>query len=80
MSEQQDVLARIEVDRQRATVYEHGWQSWSPTTAYRLDQRPFLVHRDLGQDLRRVGHRETSLRTADPRAGLDALPPRGVSP
>jgi alpha-galactosidase len=32
---------RIPVDPQRAVVYEHGWQSWSPTAAYRLDQRPF---------------------------------------
>jgi alpha-galactosidase len=34
-------LARIAVDPRRARVYEHGWQSWSPTAAYRLDQRPF---------------------------------------
>jgi alpha-galactosidase len=30
----------IPVDPARARVYEHGWQSWSPTAAYRLDQRP----------------------------------------
>src|SRR5439155_16614781 len=23
-----------------ARVYEHGWQSWSPSTTYRLDERP----------------------------------------
>ena len=33
-------------------VYEHGWQSWSPTTAYRLDERPFRPV----SDLRRVGN------------------------
>ena len=34
-------LAEIDVDPERARVYELGWQSWSPTTTYRLDQRPF---------------------------------------
>jgi alpha-galactosidase len=47
-----EVLARIPVDRSRARVYEHGWQSWSPTTAYRLDQRPFRPV----SELRRVGN------------------------
>jgi len=45
-------IARIPVDRARALVYEHGWQSWSPTTAYRLDERPF---RPVSDD-RRVGN------------------------
>jgi alpha-galactosidase len=46
-----EVLARIPVDRSRALVYEHGWQSWSPTTAYRVDERPFRPvseHRRIG--------------------------------
>jgi alpha-galactosidase len=47
-----DVLATVAVDRERAQVYEHGWQSWSPTTAYRLDQRPFRPV----SDLRRIGN------------------------
>jgi alpha-galactosidase len=47
-----DVLATVAVDRERARVYEHGWQSWSPTTAYRLDQRPFRPV----SDLRRIGN------------------------
>lgn len=34
------VVADIQVDPSRALVYEHGWQSWSPTAAYRLDERP----------------------------------------
>ncbi|GAA3170867.1 hypothetical protein GCM10010531_25200 [Blastococcus jejuensis] len=46
------VLARIPVDPSRARVYEHGWQSWSPTAAYRLDDRPF---RPVSDD-RRVGN------------------------
>jgi alpha-galactosidase len=47
-----DVVATVAVDRERARVYEHGWQSWSPTTAYRLDERPFRPV----SDLRRVGN------------------------
>jgi alpha-galactosidase len=47
-----EALARIPVDRDRARVYEHGWQSWSPTTVYRLDQRPFRPV----SELRRVGN------------------------
>lgn len=47
-----EVLSRIPVDPSRATVYEHGWQSWSPTSAYRLDQRPF---RPVSEQ-RRVGN------------------------
>ena len=47
-----EVLDRIPVDLSRAMVYEHGWQSWSPTSAYRLDERPF---RPVSDD-RRVGN------------------------
>jgi alpha-galactosidase len=25
-------LAEVPVDPRRGTVYEHGWQSWSPST------------------------------------------------
>jgi alpha-galactosidase len=28
------VLAEVPVDLDRGTVYEHGWQSWSPATVY----------------------------------------------
>jgi alpha-galactosidase len=47
-----DVLATVAVERQEARVYEHGWQSWSPTVAYGLDQRPFRPVNDA----RRVGN------------------------
>ncbi len=47
-----DVLATLAVDPERARVYEHGWQSWSPTLAYRLDGRPF---RPVSEQ-RRVGN------------------------
>jgi alpha-galactosidase len=32
-------LTRVPVDPRRAVVYEHGWQSWSPTYAYPLGER-----------------------------------------
>ena len=32
--------ARIAVDPRRAVVYEHGWQSWSPTYAHRVGELP----------------------------------------
>ena len=47
-----DRIATVPVDPARALVYEHGWQSWSPTVAYRLDQRPYRPV----SDLRRVGN------------------------
>jgi len=36
-----DRIATVAVDPARARVYEHGWQSWSPTVAYRLGERPY---------------------------------------
>jgi alpha-galactosidase len=30
-------IAEVRVDPRTAVVYEHGWQSWSPTGAYRVD-------------------------------------------
>jgi alpha-galactosidase len=69
-----DVLATVAVDRERARVYEHGWQSWSPTLAYRLDERPF---RPVSEQ-RRVGNYHPD-RTAPPDAfwgeGLLAVDP-----
>ena len=35
-----DPVAEVAVEPARARVYEHGWQSWSPTTSYRLGQHP----------------------------------------
>ena len=34
-------LAEIPVDPGAARVHEQGWQSWSPSTTYRLGQRPY---------------------------------------
>jgi alpha-galactosidase len=33
-------VVAVPVDAGRARVYEHGWQSWSPTAAHRLADRP----------------------------------------
>lgn len=35
-----DIVTKVPVDIATARVYEHGWQSWSPTTAYALTDRP----------------------------------------
>jgi alpha-galactosidase len=56
-----DRVATVSVDPARATVYEHGWQSWSPTVAYRLDQRP---HRPVSE-ARRVGNYRPDRTAAD---------------
>jgi alpha-galactosidase len=34
-------IAEVRVEPATARVYEHGWQSWSPTTAYDLRQPPY---------------------------------------
>jgi hypothetical protein len=33
-------IDRIRVAPESAIVYEHGWQSWSPSTSYPLPARP----------------------------------------
>jgi len=62
-------LAEIKVDASRAVVYEHGWQSWSPSTTYRLGQRPF---RPLSGDVRTMNYRP------DRRAPRDAYQGEGL--
>ncbi|MQA83244.1 MAG: alpha-galactosidase [Streptosporangiales bacterium] len=34
------LVAEVPVDSDRALVYEEGWQSWSPTTTYRVGDPP----------------------------------------
>ena len=34
-------IGEVGVEPAAARVFEHGWQSWSPTTTYRLTDRPF---------------------------------------
>ncbi|HVQ97107.1 MAG TPA: glycoside hydrolase family 36 protein [Mycobacteriales bacterium] len=38
-----DVVAEVPVDAGAARVFEHGWQSWTPTASYRLAERPHRV-------------------------------------
>ena len=45
-------LARVPVEPGSAVVYEHGWQSWSPTYAHRLGELPARPV----SDARRVGN------------------------
>lgn len=56
-----DGIATVSVDPARVRVYEHGWQSWSPTAAYRLADRPFRPV----SDARRVGNYRPERRAPD---------------
>jgi alpha-galactosidase len=47
-------VAEVRVDPARARVHEHGWQSWTPTTTYALDERP---HRARNQRQRVTSYR-----------------------
>lgn len=49
-----DVVVRVAVDRDDGRVYEHGWQSWSPSAAYRLTDAP---HRPPSERNRLMGYR-----------------------
>lgn len=33
-------VTEVGIEPGRAHIHEHGWQSWSPTTSYRVDERP----------------------------------------
>jgi alpha-galactosidase len=37
---------QVACDPRTARVYEHGWQSWSPTTTYAVDDRPYRASRE----------------------------------
>jgi alpha-galactosidase len=37
-------VSELAVDAGAARVYEHGWQSWTPTTTYRLGDQPFRLN------------------------------------
>ncbi|KKD05514.1 glycoside hydrolase family 36 protein [Streptomyces sp. WM6386] len=39
-------VATVPVDRAGARVHEEGWQSWSPSGAYALDERPYRPTND----------------------------------
>lgn len=36
-----ELILRVAVHPQRARVFEHGWQSWSPSASYRLTDEPY---------------------------------------
>ncbi len=36
-----DQVGEIEIDPDRAVLHEDGWQSWTPTSRYRVGQRPW---------------------------------------
>jgi alpha-galactosidase len=48
--------------RSAARIFEHGWQSWSPTTAYSVDDRPW---RPLSERNRILCYRPETDPTAD---------------
>ena len=40
-------VAEIDVDPALARVHEHGWQSWTPTATYRVDEAPHRSRHEL---------------------------------
>jgi alpha-galactosidase len=62
-------IAEFTVDPKRAVVYEHGWQSWSPSTTYLLGERP---HRPSSENRRIMNYRP------DRRAPEDAYQGEGL--
>src|SRR5919107_4616342 len=70
-------LIRVPVDRGRAVVYEHGWQSWSPTAAHPLGEaaaRPVSEARRVGnyrpdRDQPAAGYAGEGLLALDPGTG-----------
>jgi alpha-galactosidase len=64
-----ETIAEISVDPIRARVYEHGWQSWSPTETYKLGDRP---HRPVNDNNRLVCYRP------DVRVPADAFQGEGL--
>ena len=43
-------VAELVVDPERGRVFEHGWQSWSPTTVYPVgatSHRPVRPHSEV---------------------------------
>jgi alpha-galactosidase len=47
-------VGEVVCDPGTALIYEHGWQSWSPTTTYSLHDRPY---RPAGENIRVVNYR-----------------------
>jgi alpha-galactosidase len=41
-----EIVATVPIHRDRARVFEHGWQSWTPTTTYSVDAAPYRPRND----------------------------------
>jgi alpha-galactosidase len=66
-------LAEVPVDPDRALLHEEGWQSWTPTTAYRLQDRPW---RSAAPQFRAMNYQDPAgLPDGFSGAGLLALDP-----
>ena len=72
-------VAEVAVDPQRARIYEHGWQSWSPTTTYRVADRPFRPARERNRVLQYRPGAEVPA-DAFQGEGLLAIRPNGSGP
>lgn len=64
-----EMITAIPIDAAQARIYEHGWQSWSPTTTYRIGERPY---RPTSERNRRMGYR------MDVRQPVDAYQGEGL--
>lgn len=73
-------VAELPVDPATARLYEHGWQSWTPTATYRLDERParaldpvwFVVNYRGPDHFPPAGFHADGLLAADPGTGEPA--------
>ncbi len=63
-------VAELAVDPARAVVYEHGWQSWSPSRSYRLGERP---HRPISEHRRLMNYRPDRVAPPDAYQGEGLL-------
>lgn len=55
-------VAQLRVDVPAARIFEHGWQSWTPSTAYPLDEQP---RRPVADRMRIMAYRPDRVVTAD---------------
>ena len=63
-------IAEIVINPETALVHEHGWQSWSPTTTYRVGEGP---HRPSSDRRRVMGYRPDRVAPADAYQGEGLL-------
>ncbi len=63
-------VAELTVDPARAVVYEHGWQSWSPSRGYRLGDPP---HRPISEHRRLMNYRPERVAPPDAYQGEGLL-------